>query len=325
MTVLDVLAGSEAHPYAPGLAAVSAETLAAQGAEAHLVALGGDGAVRARCSLWWTHAPRHAGAPAGALGHYAALDDEAAAVLLGEACARLRVEGCHAALGPLDGSTWRPYRFVTERAPKGGAAAPPFFLEPDHPAAYPAQWVRAGFAPTEHYHSAAGLLAPAEALPLPEGVALRPFDAACPDGDLRALHALALRAFAQNPYFTPISEVEFVAMYGALLPAVPPELVVLAERGGALVGVALGVPDLLERARGGVETFVLKTLAVAPEEEGRGLGRALLAHAHARAYGLGFRRVVHALMHGENRSARLSTRAGAASVIRRYALFARAL
>jgi hypothetical protein len=53
------------------------------------------------------------------------------------------------------------------------------------------------------------------------------------------------------------------------------------------------------------------------------LGGVLVAQVHRRAHEGGYRRVIHALMHDDNRSRRLSDRF--ARPIRRYALFAKKL
>ena len=100
-----------------------------------------DRCLAARCSLWWSTVPPLEGARAGYIGHYAAADDRAAETLLESACRELAKHRCAVAIGPVDGSTWRKYRFVVER---GGE--PPFFLEPDNPDEWPAQFLRCGFA-----------------------------------------------------------------------------------------------------------------------------------------------------------------------------------
>ena len=67
----------------------------------------------------------------------------------------------------------------------------------------------------------------------------------------------------------------------------------------------------------------LGDMAVAPGRQHAGLGSVLMDRAHQAARELGYRRVIHALMHEANASRRLSSRT--ASTIRRYALLARTL
>src|SRR5215831_11340545 len=67
------------------------------------------------CSLWSRNVPPYPGHRLGLIGHYATRDDTAAKRLLEQACARLSENGCTLAVGPLDGSTWRRYRLISER------------------------------------------------------------------------------------------------------------------------------------------------------------------------------------------------------------------
>jgi predicted N-acetyltransferase YhbS len=70
-----------------------------------------------------------------------------------------------------------------------------------------------------------------------------------------------------------------------------------------------------------VDTVVLKSLAVLPGRAGAGLGGLLMARCHEAASALGFRRVIHALMHESNVSLNLSGHY--AKPFRRYTLYAR--
>src|SRR6185437_16195455 len=123
-------------------------TLAATGADEHWLLVDATGAV-ARCSLWWSAAPAYQQHRVGLIGHYAA-DDTLAEALLRHACERLRQAGCTIAIGPMDGSTYNRYRLVTEPGTE-----PPFFLEPTTPASWPAHFTENGFAPIAEYYSAA--------------------------------------------------------------------------------------------------------------------------------------------------------------------------
>jgi GNAT superfamily N-acetyltransferase len=103
-----------------------------------------------------------------------------------------------------------------------------------------------------------------------------------------------------------------------------PEMVVLAEREGELVGFLFALPDFAQAQRGQkIDTVILKTLAVLPSLAGIGLGSLLTARIHTQAYHLGYRWAIHALMHVGNRSRRIS--AHTAQPFRGYTLFARPL
>ncbi|HEY7982997.1 MAG TPA: GNAT family N-acetyltransferase [Ktedonobacterales bacterium] len=307
--------------------ALDARALDAQPADADWLLLD-TGEPAARCSLWWRATPAYGAHRVGLIGHYAARDATAAARLLRHACDELRRHGCTLAVGPLDGNTYQRYRFVTERG-----AAPPFLLEPDNPDDWPAQFGASGFVPLARYCSVLQerVAPPDERLrriaqrQADAGIRIRALDLARFDADVRALYGVVAASFARNLLHTPITAEAFVAQNSALRPYVVPGLVLLAERDGEAVGMLFGLPDWLEGQRAPrVTTAILKTVAVRPEYAGRGLVAALLARAMEAALELGYTRVIHALMHEDNRSLRLSQLYGSA-VMRRYMLFAREL
>ena len=231
------------------------------------------------------------------------------------------------ALGPMDGNTWRRYRLIVERG-----EAPVFFLEPDNPDEWPAQWMRAGFSPVATYTSAMNEDLGQEDRRTDErlvqlardGIRIRTIDPNRIDEELRRIHRLSLAAFRRNFLYTPLGEREFVAQYHAILPFVRPDLVLLAERQDELLGFMFALPDVLQARRGSaVDTVILKTIAVHPSAAGSGLGSALMDVVQRAARQHGFTRAIHALIHESNTSRRISDRY--ACTIRRYALFARTL
>jgi GNAT superfamily N-acetyltransferase len=283
------------------------------------------GSLVARCSCWWRETPPLDAHPVGMVGHYAAADRVAAASVLERACALLAANECHQAVGPIDGSTWRHYRFAGE-----GSLTAPFFLEPNNPGDWPADWAASGFSPLATYVSAMTDDLTADDLRTGQahdvlrnsGITVRPFDISRADAELQAIFQLLLASFARNFLYAPIAEAEFLHDGRALLPFVRPELTFLGERDGQLVALLMALPDVLQAQRGHpVDTVIVKTVAVAPMLSGSGVGSALVTLAHDRARRLGFRRAIHALMHDRNPSLRISRRS--ARVVRRYALLAR--
>jgi GNAT superfamily N-acetyltransferase len=98
--------------------------------------------------------------------------------------------------------------------------------------------------------------------------------------------------------------------------------VLLAERGGELTGYLFAIPDLAQAARGAaIDTFLIKTVAILPDADLRGLGSVLVARAHEQGSRLGFRRCIHALMHENNISRNISGHS--AATMRRYTLYGR--
>lgn len=332
MNVRTYTAGEDLRGFcdAPGFPPLDLATVRAVGADLHLVAYDRRGMPGARASLWWTHAPPLEGAVVGCIGHFAAQDAGAAAALLEVACARLVAVGCSLAVGPLDGSTFRAYRFVTQ-AEFDGTTHPPFFLEPDNPPAWPQAFIAAGFTTLAEYESAITALngpdprlAEYQGRAAAQGVTVRSLDAADFDGELARVYAVVMAAFRPNLLFAPISLTEFRAQVTALRPFIHPSLMMLAELHGETVGFLLALPDVHQARRGEpIDTVILKTLAVAPQAASLGVGSLLTAVVHTHAYALGYRTAIHALMHVDNRSRRIS--AHYARPLRRYTLFARPL
>jgi hypothetical protein len=310
-------------------------------ADLDLIVKDDDGAVRARCSCWWSTGHTLGDEPherLGVIGHYSAESADDGTRVLMDACAQLAAHGCTIAVGPMDGNTWRSYRLVIERG-----SEPPFFLEPHTPDAWVSHFTAAGFATLATYSSAlAGNLTQRDprldalaARLAARNIVIRSLDLAKADDDLRRVFALSLSAFKDNFLYTPIDEAEFMEQNRRLLPFVRPELVLLAEqhsegevdgsdRDAELVAFLFAVPDVLQQKRGQpIDTIIIKTVAVKPGLGHAGLGSLLVAEVQQRAAALGFTRAVHALMHESNVSRNISRRY--AETIRRYALFAKRL
>jgi len=297
------------------------------GADLHLV-LESDGAIMARCSLWWRAAPLCLDARLGVIGHLATATDDDAAALLDAACETLRKAGCQKAVGPMDGNTWRSYRTVTDRGTE-----PPFFLEPDTPESWPAYFAAAGFTALATYHSSISTAPFQRDARIPtvaarlaaSGIAVRAIDLNRFEAELAAIHDLSLESFARNFLYTPISRDEFIEQYLPVAPLIDPRFVLVAECAERTVGFLFAIADRAEAARTASPstTLIVKTVAVAPSRRYGGLGSYLVALVHERAEALGYQRVIHALMHDSNNSANISARYG--QVMRRYALYARYL
>ena len=327
-------------PYAPHVAPLDDADRVRHAPDCHLLLIDAVGTVTARCSCWWTGGPRLDGQRVGIIGHYAASSVAAATALLTHACARLQRAGCVRAVGPMDGSTWRSYRLVTERG-----SARPFFLEPWTPDSWLEQWHSAGFAPVAQYTSSINDDLSREDPRVPHalarldaaGVTIRCLDPTDAERDLRRIFALASESFERNYLFSPISQAEFLEQNRRLLPSVDPRLILIAEHDecrvsreatwageAALCGFLFAVPDVLGPRCGlPLDTVIIKTVAVRRGPVYAGLGAVLVARAHRTARDLGFRRAIHALMYDGNPSRNISRRF--ASPMRRYALLGRNL
>lgn len=300
------------------------------------LALARGGTVTAHVALWWREVPP---APAwiedgkdlmrrrlGVLGGFAAADSASTRRLLEAACEQLRQRGCTQAIGPMNGNTWRRYRFVVESNPRA-----PFFLEPRNPPEFPQWWQAAGFEPLAAYSSSVTLLngretaSPALRQRLASsGVTIRALQPTRYREELARIHALSLRSFARNFLYTPLPEADFLASYDRIESRVDPRLVRLAERGGQLCGFVFALPDLEAASRGEKPALIVKTLAVDPAARCHGLGTVLVDEVQQIARAKGFTESIHALAHEANSSLKISDR-HQAEVFRRYSLFQRVL
>ena len=306
---------------------IATESLVREAPDAHWMLLDAHDIPAARCSLWWKQVPLLPAQRLGVIGHYAAADAPLGNDLLRHACAQLAAKGCTMAVGPMDGNTWRRYRFITERGDE-----PAFFLEPDNPDDWPQHFAAAGFSPLATYTSALNTdlgRRDERTQSISENITgmrimIRQVLAAQMEEELHRIYTMSLASFQKNFLYTPVDEAEFLAQYSKILPYVRPELVLLAERDEQPVGFIFALPDVLkQQGQEPNDTIIIKTVAVVPQFSGVGLGSLLVARAQQNAHELGFTRAIHALMHESNRSRNISHHT--AVTMRRYSLFSRAL
>src|SRR3954452_22970079 len=160
---------------------------------------------------------------------------------------------------------------------------------------------RAGYAVVRHYwRMERDLAAPVEPPEALEGVRLRALE---PRADAEAVHALDATAFAEAPDNHPMSLAAFREEH---LEAhdLDPALSLVAERGGRVAGFLL--------TRRWVEDGVgyVDDLAVDPDEQGRGLGTALLLNAFAAFRDAGLRAAQLGVASDNPKALRLYERAG---------------
>ena len=259
----------------------------------------------------WRETVTWEGLRTAALGAIEAGSVEAATGLLTEAARILAAEGFEALVGPMDGDTWASYRLVVE-----SNGRPPFLMEPPDRPELAAAFGKAGWRVIAGYRSAEGPLPEAAAVPdPPPGVTLRPFDLARADQELVAMHRVSVEAFSSAFLYRPIGLERFLAMYRPVVARIDPDLVVMAEDAqGRLLGYLFASPDLADPSAD--RAVIVKTYASLRQ----GLGSAMMRRFVPLAAAAGFRRMIHALMHEANLSARHSTALGG-TVFRRYALW----
>jgi len=319
-------AGTPDYPLAQGLP--SPETMAASGErpDARLFLTNDDGKIIAHAALWWNDTPVLDGRRIGTIGGFAALDEEAAKVVLDHACVRLREAGRNIAVGPMNGNTWRRHRYVVSDGARGA-----FLLEPRNPPEYPVWWRGAGFTDLSHYTSSVidldgrRVVSPAMKARLEDsGIVIRKLHPGRYEEELKLIHALSLKSFSANFLYTSLDENEFLHAYAKVRDQVEPDFVRIAVRAGVPCGFLFGIRDLEAEARGEKPAVIVKTLAVDPESRSAGLGSLLVDEVHAAAYEKGYTESIHAMEHESNTSRKITGRYGG-RVFRNYVLFSKPL
>lgn len=302
-----------------------ARLLVVESADRHFAAVDRNDGIRARCSVWWRDTAMLSGERVGTIGHYAATDSNAGCDVIRHALQELRARACTVVVGPMNGNTWRSYRFVVDRG-----TAKPFFLEPDNPESWPGHFSRCGFEPLSWYVSE---INPDIANRQPElgtlrrdmeklGVRIAPLNSGDPCGDLDGIYDVACESFRNSFMYSPLDRRSYRCMYEPLLQKIDPRLVLVAKHGQRVVGFIFSPPDYLQQASDEtIDTIVIKTVAILPGKRFRGLGRVLIVDLLQNALDLGYTRAISALMHTGNASQKISSTC--AGPMRQYALFAR--
>jgi hypothetical protein len=253
----------------------------------------------------------------GLIGNYEALSEQAGVYLLKKAKEKLKVPGVQKIVGPMNNNTWQRYRLALDDAN-------PFFLgEPKNPTAYHDYFLKAGFLVAERYESRIVtnlLLRQNSYLRLESkmerlGITVKPLQMETFENILKEIYEMS-DAFEENRFYESISFEEFSSMYQRIKPLLDPDFVQLAyDKLDHLVGYAFAYPDAYDPSR-----IVLKTLATNMMGRSSGVGVYLYDRIHWIASQKGKKAVIHALMHEEHNSVKLS-KAMESLLFRDYALY----
>ncbi len=249
---------------------------------------------------------------------------EHAARLFCEAHKWLAGRGQFEVVGPMNFTTWFPYRLktnvtTTEQKP----------WEPGNPPEYVAAFEGAGYTVAGKYVS----LCHEDLEDIVEenrhieesfrsgGVRVRAGDLSNP-AEVAAIHSITLAAFERNPLFEPIPLEVFAEVYAEVSSkgSDPQFLGIVEDAAGVALGYVYGFVDGRE--------VIAKTMAFLPELQGKGLG--LLLYEAVCGFGLkhGCTRCVAALMSEEIHSRRLDekfTTTHPVAWVHEYALYGRNL
>lgn len=184
----------------------------------------------------------------GFFGLFESIDDPSLAGALFEAAAGwLRARSLTAMRGPMSFSTNDEAGLLVD-----GFETPPVLLMPHNPRYYVRLVEGAGLAKamdllvyqTTHDRLPPRLVEGSALLERRYGITTRPLDLAAFEQEVALIKQLYNSAWERNWGFVPLTDREIEHLARQLKPAVVPELVAFAERGGETIGFAVALPDL---------------------------------------------------------------------------------
>jgi hypothetical protein len=208
--------------------------------------------------------------------------------------------------GPISYSTWYPNRF-----PSAESGPERFPGEPPYPVWMREPFLARGFEAEQTYFSVlsepvekfVSRIEGAACYVRSKGVTFDSFTGPDIPAVFREVHPFCQRAFANNFSFTPIDAEEFEAIFAPAARLPDARVITARDAAGALVGLVFGYaapgfprPSSPGEAGGNCRIAVLKSIATDPGRTDLLAGPALSYEFHKACAGLGYARVVHALM-----------------------------
>jgi hypothetical protein len=274
-----------------------------------------DGIPLSSLSLYDNPRISYRGEPTMLFGDLNFTSGEEAAALMQKASEVAGKAGKAFLLGPMNGSTWQEYRVPLQ------GDAPLFSGDLGTPALLGTWLQQAGFGQAETYRSSVSGIHKGPKPRIPEGICIRTITPGSLASDLKILYPLCMRAFALAPYFTPVTEQLFARQYESARPLLQDGLSYIALHEGRGAAFIFAYADTL---RTDLKTAVIKTIARDPESGVPGLITSMADTLYQAAWENGYRSVVHAFMHDNNRSVQRSQEFGG-TILRSYALYAKSL
>ncbi len=208
-------------------------------------------------------------------------------------------------IGPMNGSTWNTYRWVTAGEEK------PFFLEPHNASYYTSLFSSIGFKLEWEYFSAIDESIQDkydEPNPLAEemaqhGISIETLDKNKWEETLASIGKLSLDSFADNVLYSPISLDDFMHRMRPLVDFIDEAFFLMAMKDGKIIAYLFALRDLLNA---GKERLIVKTVARDRSLAIKGIGSYLCFEIVRIAKQKGINDVIHALMYDGNISRFLS-------------------
>ena len=244
----------------------------------------------------------------------------------------LKKEGIETIIGPLNGTTWNTYRYVTE---KGNGR--PFLLEPWNEDYSVSLFEKLDFKHLAGYISTVmeGMNSDGRKNLNKKIEKLKKFDyyedirvESAENKDLltvlNKVYDLTVEAFKNNFLYSELEREIFLKMYLSYEDKIIKKFFKMLYLKDELIGYVFGIPDYTELGyKGKIDTIILKTIAVSPEYNGKGMGYILINSLVEEAEKEGYENVIYALMHESNVSKNIGLLLG--NMLRKYTLFIKEL
>ena len=244
----------------------------------------------------------------------------------------LKKEGRETIIGPLNGTTWNTYRYVTE---KGNGR--PFLLEPWNEDYSVSLFEKLDFKHLAGYISTVmeGMNSNGRKNLNKKIEKLKKFDyykdikvESAENKDLltvlNKVYDLTVEAFKNNFLYSELEREIFLKMYMSYEDKIIKKFFKMLYLGDELIGYVFGIPDYAELGyKGKIDTIILKTIAVSPIYNGKGMGYILINSLVEEAEKEGYENVIYALMHESNVSKNIGLLLG--NMLRKYTLFIKEL
>ena len=283
----------------------------------------------ATATCFLENTPKEEEKPIGAIGELKMDNKEVGLQLLLKCEEIFKEEGITKVVAPMNGNTWKQYRTL-----KYSTGEPNFLMENVSPKEFNEIFEEAGYYETGIYTSTKGeiknyydkeVLDEIENILSNGNITIRHLNKENGVEDLRKIYNVSVKSFVRNPFYTPISEKDYMDQYTNYLDKVDEELILIAEKEGQEIGFLFAIPNLIEmQTKGRIDTLILKTIAVLPEYEDLGLGNVMTRRIAKAAINKGYKEWIFAFMYKENSSQKLAERNGT-TTIREYALYGKDL
>ena len=141
---------------------------------------------------------------------------------------------------------------------------------------------------------------------------------------LNKVYDLTVGAFKNNFLYSELEREIFLKMYMSYEDKIIKKFFKMLYLGDELIGYVFGIPNYTELGyKGKIDTIILKTIAVSPEYNGKGMGYILINSLIEEAEKEGYENVIYALMHQSNVSKNIGLLLG--NMLRKYTLFIKEL